>query len=232
MKPEPDAKLIAPLWHTAIIVVLLLANSAAAAKSENLWRIRELNSDPQIAGYLTVMLLEWLLVIFIAWGVRLRGLTLRELIGGSWPRWTAILRDIGIAIAFFIVANIVYGTLAKLLHVDPGARLKSIMPHGGAQIAVYLLLSLTAGFCEELIFRGYLFRQFTVLGKSVTAGLLLQAILFGLAHGYQGPKLMLIVTVYGCLFGALAAWRRSLRPGMIAHALQDSVIVLIARTMR
>ncbi|MEO8727327.1 MAG: type II CAAX endopeptidase family protein [Acidobacteriaceae bacterium] len=232
MNPDPNPKLVAPLWHTAILLILVLLNSVASARTHNLWRIASLSADPQIAGYLTVILFEWLMVAYIWWGVRLRGATLSDLIRGSWPRWTTILRDLAIAIAFFIVANIVYGTLARLLHVDPGASLKQIMPRGPAETAVYLLLALTAGFCEELIFRGYLFRQFTVLGKSITAGLLLQGIVFGLAHGYQGPKLMLIVTVYGCLFGVLAAWQRSLRPGMIAHALQDAIVVLLFRFMR
>ena len=33
---------------------------------------------------------------------------------------------------------------------------------------------------------------------------------------------MLILGVYGCLFGLLAHRTRSLRPGTIAHALQDA----------
>ena len=40
---------------------------------------------------------------------------------------------------------------------------------------------------------------------------------------------MFIIAVYGCLFGLLAEWRRSLRPGMMAHFLQDSVLGLVGR---
>jgi hypothetical protein len=32
---------------------------------------------------------------------------------------------------------------------------------------------------------------------------------------------MVLIAAYGCLFGILAAWRKSLRPGMMAHAWQD-----------
>jgi len=35
--------------------------------------------------------------------------------------------------------------------------------------------------------------------------------------------MMLTICVYGCLFGLLARWRGSLRPGMMAHFLQDGV---------
>jgi membrane protease YdiL (CAAX protease family) len=37
---------------------------------------------------------------------------------------------------------------------------------------------------------------------------------------------MAVITIFGCLFGLLAQWRRSLRPGMIAHFLQDSSALL------
>jgi uncharacterized protein len=34
---------------------------------------------------------------------------------------------------------------------------------------------------------------------------------------------MLLIAVYGTTFGLLAIWRRSLRPGMLAHFLQDAI---------
>lgn len=33
---------------------------------------------------------------------------------------------------------------------------------------------------------------------------------------------MALIAVYGAMFGFLALWRRSLRPGMMAHAWHDS----------
>jgi membrane protease YdiL (CAAX protease family) len=35
--------------------------------------------------------------------------------------------------------------------------------------------------------------------------------------------MVVTIGVYGCLFGLLAAWRKSLRPGMLAHFLQDGI---------
>jgi hypothetical protein len=40
---------------------------------------------------------------------------------------------------------------------------------------------------------------------------------------------MFVLAVYGGLFGLLARQRRSLRPGMIAHSLQDGVGGLVLR---
>ena len=48
-----------------------------------------------------------------------------------------------------------------------------------------------------------------------------QALVFGLAHGYQGWKAVIVISVLGALYGALAAWRGNLRAGMVAHAWSD-----------
>ena len=76
---------------------------------------------------------------------------------------------------------------------------------------------------EEIIFRGYLQRQFGALGRNAIVGIVASGILFGLAHGYQGPRMMVVIGVYGIFFGILAHFRKSLRPGMMAHAFQDSI---------
>ena len=91
-----------------------------------------------------------------------------------------------------------------------------------------MAVSLTAGFCEELIYRGYLQRQFTALTHSVAGGIVLQAIAFALSHGYQGWRFVLLIAVLAAMLGLLANWRRSLRPGMIAHALQDGITGIVA----
>ena len=89
-------------------------------------------------------------------------------------------------------------------------------------------MSLTAGFCEELIYRGYLQRQFIALTWTVAGGILMQAIVFALGHGYQGWQFVALISVVAAMLGLLAYWRKSLRPGMIAHALQDGVTGIVA----
>lgn len=220
---------VAPVWHSLVVIAVLLLASGLSARQHGLIGVQGWGIDPQIARYLTTTAFEWLLVLFVWWGVRRRGIRLRELIAGRWSSFGRFLLDMAIAIGFFVVANVVYGTLVHALRVDPGKQLRAILPRTPAETLVYLALAVTAGFCEELIFRGYLFRQFTAWTRSMAAGLVLQAIVFGLGHGYQGGRLMLVVTVYGLLFGGLAMWRRSLRPGMMAHGLQDAIVVLLVR---
>ena len=61
-----------------------------------------------------------------------------------------------------------------------------------------------------MIFRGYLQRQFTVLTKSIPAGILLSGATFGAAHAYQGFR-MVILSAYTEQCSGLRplAWKRS-----------------------
>jgi membrane protease YdiL (CAAX protease family) len=86
---------------------------------------------------------------------------------------------------------------------------------------VWIGVSLTAGFCEEVVFRGYLQKQLQAMTGSAAIAVLGQALFFGVAHGYQGVKNVIVIAVLGLLYGLLALGRRNLRPGMIAHAWSD-----------
>jgi len=220
-------KFVAPLWHTLVVLFILLALSLLSARSHSLSGTGQ--SRSRIASYLTAMAVEWSVVAFVWFGIRLRGVQMRDLVGGAWLDWMAILRDLGIAILFLIAGNLVLGLLAFLLRASPNQAIREVFPQRPAETALYLALALTAGICEEVIFRGYLQKQFAGITGSAALGLVFQGIAFGAAHGYQGPKLMIIIAVYGCLFGLLALWRRSLRPGMMGHFLQDGITGVLGR---
>jgi hypothetical protein len=43
---------------------------------------------------------------------------------------------------------------------------------------------------------------------------------------------MFLIFIFGLLFGLLAWWRKSLRPGMIAHAWHDSLSGAVLRVLK
>jgi membrane protease YdiL (CAAX protease family) len=102
-------------------------------------------------------------------------------------------------------------------------------PQGVVEVTLWVMMSLTAGFCEELVFRGYLQAQFLGLTGHAAYGVPAQAVVFGISHIYQGIKKVIVITVLGILFGLLAQWRKSLRPGMISHAWSDILNVIPIR---
>jgi hypothetical protein len=184
-------------------------------------------ANHRVHGYLVTMAFEWLMVAFIAWGARFGGASLRTLAGAFVPTWRSVVRDLGIALAFLLVVQIVLGITTAItghfIHSDVNNVLKNLLPHTGLESAVYLFLALTAGICEEMIFRGYMQRQFTAWTGGAAVGIALQGVAFGIAHSYQGPGMVIVIAVYGCLFGVLTWWRKSLRPGMAAHFIQDAI---------
>jgi uncharacterized protein len=183
--------------------------------------------------YLLVIFFEWVTVAFISWGLHRRRIRLSDLVGGSWAGPLHFLRDLGLGVAFLIVFGIVgLQVLSSLLNVTEPEVLREMMPKTWPEMILWVLMALTAGFCEEVIFRGFLQRQFSALTRSMVGGIVLQAIVFGLSHGYQGWKLMSLISTYGVCFGLFAHWRRSLRPGMLAHALQDTLGGLAGFLMR
>jgi membrane protease YdiL (CAAX protease family) len=229
--PHHALRAVAPAWHTIIVLIVLFGLSAAGAATHGLPRTGR--AQGRAIGYVIVMIYEWATVAFIWWGVRRCGVRVRDLVGGDWARPVNFFRDLGIAIGFLVTAQIVLGILNRLLKAAANQAIRNLFPHGATEVVLFLLLALTAGFCEELIFRGYLQRQFAALTHAVAGGIVVQGILFGAAHGYQGWKLMLVIAVFGTMFGLLANWRRSLRPGMLAHFIQDGVGGLVgSRVMR
>jgi len=183
--------------------------------------------------YVLTLFFEWLLFVFVVVGVRRSGAPVRIVLGDRWLSVRQVLRDIGIAAAFWLVSTGLLLILGRLLRMAAlGRNMDFILPHGAAEITLWLVLSVTAGICEETIFRGYLQRQFIALTESVPAGILLSAAAFGASHAYQGFRMVILIGLYGAMFGILAYWRGSVRPGMIAHAWQDSLSGVLAGVMR
>jgi len=230
--PSGAPQRIAPLWHTAVLVIAILLLSAAGSNRQHLVT----TSRARVLQYLLTLTWEWLLFAFCVWGARKSGTGLRELVGGRWREIEDALIDVLTVAGFWIAAMVVLALAARLLHLAGGNQLDDVrrqigflVPRGTRELALWFLLSVTAGICEEVVFRGYLQRQFAALSKNVWAGIVLSGLIFGSAHGYEGAGRMVLVGIYGMLFGLLAHFRRSLRPGMIAHAFHDGIMGLALR---
>jgi uncharacterized protein len=222
--------LIAPWWHTAIIVILILTNSFASSSKVS----AAASSDSRILLYGSTFITQLVLIVIVWFGIRSRGIRMRDLVGGRWDTVEKVLLDVAIAAGVWIIASgvqvgmrIALGTLdlhnLEKTKNETVRMLSPIAPHTYLEAGLFVLLSVCAGLFEEIIFRGYLQRQFVAISKNAAVGIALSALIFGLAHGYQGARMMAVIAVYGSLFGILAHLIKNLRPGMIAHAFQDSL---------
>jgi membrane protease YdiL (CAAX protease family) len=212
-------RLIAPLWHTALYVAVFVL----------LVLLGTWVKPPAVAGslrlgrYAIILATEWALLAFVWWGLRLGGTNMRDLIGQRWHSARDFFRDLAIAVAFFILSAGLLAFVGHLIHAAPNANVFALLPHDGRERFVWIFIAISAGICEEVTNRGYLQRQFGVLFGGSVFGIAAQAVVFGLAHLYQGWRMVIVITLLGAMLGALAQWRRSLLPGVLEHSLQDLI---------
>jgi hypothetical protein len=193
-------------------------------------KMRAHAGTPLISFYSRSVIFEWLVVAYVVAGVRRQGGSLRDLVGGRWDRARDFGRDILVAIVFWLASMVCLGALRFALQLNRGIdAVRFLLPQSRLEIILWILLSLTAGFCEETIFRGYLQRQFIAWTGKSALGIFLSAAAFGALHAYQGVRQTIFIGVFGALFGILAHRRRSLRPGIMAHAWHDAITGLAMR---
>lgn len=225
-------QLIASRLHTFIVLAAVIAWTYGGTLS-----VARLSSElhPHRARlYLFGIGQEWLMLALILGGLLRARTPLSVVIGERWHSRRELLRDIGIAAAFWVAAIPTLYLLRWLLGAtNQGVGSLALLPRGALEIALWVAVSVSAGVCEEAIFRGYLQRQLTAMTRSRIAGILLAAAAFGFAHLYQGWRMATVIVFYGLMFGILAYWRGTVRPGMIAHAWHDAFLgVLVSILLR
>ena len=167
-------------------------------------------------------IVEWSFVIALWFVVRSRGSSFRAL-GvwslGTWSAW---------ALALLFAALSIGSNLRFLprMHIPIS---NAFFPHGFHLVAA-LLMGITAGFCEETLFRAFLMSEFAKAGYKRAMQVLIPGLAFGLAHaGYLNQGffvwlgIMLPTAFLGMIWGiAYLLGRRSLVPTIVAHFLNDA----------
>lgn len=234
---------VAPAWHTVLLVAGIVGVSVRQAA-----QFGSPHPAPnRLATYALTAIVEAAMVAWIVIGLRIRRTPLRSLLGSFSFGLRAMALDCVWAALFWIGSIVVLGSCAvawsgveamathrasavvasQPLVPSPSQQqalhtLAELAPSNAVEACAWILLCLLAGFAEEIAFRGYFQRQFVAAARGRTAlGVLAAALCFGAAHGYEGARGMFLITVFGALFSLLAIYRRSLRPGMIAHAWHD-----------
>jgi len=220
--PEQQAdQAVAPAWHTVVLLAVFAALTVfgwLAQRGAQMHAPNPALPHRLVPLQIQAIVFEWATVAWVWFGLGRKGIRLRALVGGRWHDAKAFLVDIllggGLWVLWIVISRVENSLLGHRLDAIP-------YPLGWLESILAVVVAISAGVCEEIVFRGYFQRQFRALTGSVLIAVVLQAAVFGMAHVYQGVRLASMVVLYGVLFGALALWRRSLRPGIIAHAWSD-----------
>jgi membrane protease YdiL (CAAX protease family) len=161
----------------------------------------------------------WVIALWVAlgrpWGALwLGGSTpLRLAIGGTmaalfvalaWAQWRKLLAD----------PVRLQRVFKRLTHIDP------LVPRTSREARVFRLVSVNAGVCEELVFRGFIMAYVRTFAGPVAA-VAVSAIVFGIGHYYLGLPHVLKSAIYGAILSLIVLVSGSLWPVILIHAVQD-----------
>jgi membrane protease YdiL (CAAX protease family) len=170
--------------------------------------------------------MQWTITLFAFWRTTARGLTARDF-GLGRGEFAEIL--LACLMGGLALGALHWGNLRRVARVGgAGAErmrsiAKHILPQSSAELIPYCGLAVTAGICEEFLYRGFAYAALTRAGVPIWLGFLATSILFGLAHLYQGRGGVLGTTILGLLFAGGRLVFGSLLPPIVWHSVIDLV---------
>jgi len=190
-------------------------------------RNKEIRSIPRLNLYLSAVFSQWLLtavglgvVYLVAPKVFVKGFAAMPLILIlEWGAGIAGAALLGLSLVIWCErrgwlpreADLVYLLIPK----TPREKLWSV-----------LIISPTAAFCEEFLFRGFLLTELHDWLDSFLWAWLASSVAFGLAHCYQGWSGMIRAGLLGALLAYPVVRYGSLYPSMLAHWMIDTGALL------
>jgi membrane protease YdiL (CAAX protease family) len=191
------------------------------ARLKKLLAMPSVDPKEKVSLYAVTIAFQWVLVGLVAWRSLVRGLTIQELGLGShsWARVVASGLFGAICIGGLQWLNLrrigkAEGEAPELLR-----KLASrLLPVNFLEYLPYSALAITAGVCEEFIYRGFAMAALSKAGVPLWLVVILSSLLFGLAHAYQGRSGIVSTGIFGVLLAIGKVWLGSLVPIMMWHA--------------
>jgi membrane protease YdiL (CAAX protease family) len=178
----------------------------------------------RVRTYRKTILVEWILVaaVFAVWLGSGRGLeTLGLGVRAAPGFWITGALAIGGVVLLLVQASSVVRNREKLEEVRRQlGSLRDLAPHDDNEGRWWVALSVTAGFCEELIYRGFLLAVFAATIGTWPA-VVLSSLAFAFAHAYQGPRSAVKTGLVGLVAGVLFVVSGSLWVPIVLHAVVD-----------
>ncbi len=214
-----------------LYAVVTLAVLVVALPLLGLWDMARLRRwlaagrpDARLAMYRETIIMEWgVVAVLLGWWLAL-GRPLAPL--GLLPRaegwqWLAVGTGLALAAGMIWQWLAVVRNPASLAEVRAKAGdLEAITPRGATERRAFDRVSLTAGICEEVLYRGILLALLTGWLGTWPA-VVLSALAFGLAHAYQGPTGIAKTAGVGLVMALLTVLSGSIFPAVVLHVVID-----------
>jgi CAAX protease family protein len=211
-----DLALLVPMVGLMLVEVRMFAMLGQAV-------VRGTRRDPRPV-YTYCIAYQWVVVAAIAGLWIATGRPWGALLLGFAPSWR-LAAGLAVAAAYGILTIVQRHALLarpKLL-ARVSAQLgeaEALVPHTPQEMRLWPFVAITAGCCEEVMFRGFLLAVISSV-SGLIAAVPITAVLFGLYHGYYGWRGILKTGAAGLIFALLAVGSTSLIPAVIVHATID-----------
>lgn len=179
----------------------------------------------RVRAYCETMVVEWSLAVLLLahWGASGRAwalLGLGDPLAGSGPIALALVIATG-GLAFLHARSVGRAPSDQL--VNARGQLGDVLyllPRTAIERRLFAGVSVTAGACEELFFRG-LAPWLLSIWMPPWLALAVATMLFGLAHAYQGPAGIPRTAIVGAVMALLAWWAGTIWPAILLHTIVD-----------
>ena len=113
------------------------------------------------------------------------------------------------------------------------SRFVELLPRTRLERRTFAMVAVTAGICEEILYRGFGVAYVRWLDPSAGSTLLIVVIgiAFGVAHLYQGPRGVLLTGLIGGAFTWITLLTGTLVPAILIHVLVDLRVVALPATL-
>jgi membrane protease YdiL (CAAX protease family) len=220
-----------------VFIIIFLAVGVPLAGRRRIRRLMEMpctTKRDRLRLYLSTVLSQWFLVAVIFWRCRVHRFSIEQLgLALPYPRLAAL---VSVALAAVLITNqlLAIRQLKQRSDAPPGAMAQlawRIFPQDNGERLAFLVVVLTVAFCEEVIYRGFVQSVLTASARGLAlVGIIASAVLFGVAHLYQGRRGLLATGMLGILFSLVRSWTRTLLPVMVGHFAADLTVGLLAPT--
>lgn len=223
--------LVAGILASAL-VVLLVAVQPFAGRKRYQRLLARLPGDPgaRLDHYRVGIIGQWTVVAIVAVIGLLAGRSAASIglhrPGDAWDGWWPVIQ-VGLLLALSTIVMRRPSMRAPLRRQASG--FLALLPATTRERQTFAGLAITAGTCEEIVYRGFLMAYLSWLLPGVSSGwiVVLSAVAFGVAHAYQGVRGVVLTGIVGATLGALVVASGSLLPAIVVHALVDLRILAL-----
>jgi len=198
-------------WRGHIRLKKLLAQPSADTKEK-------------LALYAATIAFQWLMCGLVAWRATARGLTVPELGLGKDSWGPLLLWGIGGGVLIGGLQGLNLRRIGRMEGAAPDRMrtlARNLLPVNLIEYLPFSALAITAGVCEEFLYRGFVLAAFFRAALPVWAAVVLASLLFGFAHAYQGKAGIVSTGLFGVVLAVARLAIGSLVPVMIWHASLD-----------